>query len=72
MCLQKFVKYLDAPARNDGSHAHQIVRNAKICETVGPCCLGTARFNGNRLIFVTRDKSFVDDVCVNVGSKIFR
>ena len=36
MCLQKFLKYLDAPARNDGSRAHQTVRNAKICEPVGP------------------------------------
>ena len=74
MCLQKFLNFLDAHARNDGSHAHQTVRNAKICETMGPCwcCSGTARFNGNRLIFFTCDKSFVDDICAYVGLKIFR
>jgi hypothetical protein len=28
MCLRKLQKYLGAPALNDGSHAHQTVRNA--------------------------------------------
>ena len=35
MCLQKFLKYLDAHARNDGSHAHQTVRNATVRADAG-------------------------------------
>jgi hypothetical protein len=36
MCLRKLRKYLGAPALNDGSHAHQTVRNANSLRRVRP------------------------------------